>query len=170
MKAIVRKYSGGAYKVCGAVMGAYVIANFIKGNRNMEEPAKWNEDDIELLQEIEKRFKEKNSTVMCRELKGVETGQVLRTCRGCVEDAAEILEEILTAYKIRKENAQEFEKTNKEAVKFCDSMGLEFDKVNENLDEEIKNFGDSRKIFAHYYLDDKAMKISDITESIWGNI
>ena len=61
----------------------------------MEEPAKWNEDDIELLQEIEKRFKEKNSTVMCRELKGVETGQVLRTCRGCVEDAAEILEEIL---------------------------------------------------------------------------
>ena len=32
---------------------------------------------------------------MCRELKGVETGQVLRTCRGCVEDAAEILEEIL---------------------------------------------------------------------------
>ena len=88
MKAIVRKYSGGAYKVCGAVMGAYVIANFIKGNRNME-------DDIELLQEIEKRFKEKNSTVMCRELKGIGTGKVLRPCRGCVEDAAEILEEIL---------------------------------------------------------------------------
>ena len=95
MKVIVRKYSGGAYKVCGAVMGAYVIANFIKGNRNMEEPAKWNEDDIELLQEIEKRFKEKNSTVMCRELKGIGTGKVLRPCRGCVEDAAEILEEIL---------------------------------------------------------------------------
>ncbi len=95
MKAIVRKYSGGAYKVCGAVMGAYVIANFIKGNRNMEEPAKWNEDDIELLQEIEKRFKEKNSTVMCKELKGIGTGKVLRPCRGCVEDAAEILEEIL---------------------------------------------------------------------------
>ena len=95
MKAIVRKYSGGAYKVCGAVMGAYVIANFIKGNRNMEEPAKWNEDDIELLQEIEKRFKEKNSTEMCRELKGIGTGKVLRPCRGCVEDAAEILEEIL---------------------------------------------------------------------------
>lgn len=95
MKAIVRKYSGGAYKVCGAVMGAYVIANFIKGNRNMEEPAQWNEDDLELLQEIEKRFEEKNSTIICKELKGIGTGQVLRTCRGCVEDAAEILEEIL---------------------------------------------------------------------------
>jgi len=76
-------------------MGAYVIANFIKDNRNMEDPAEWNEDDIELLQEIERRFKEKNSTVMCRELKGIGTGIVLRPCRGCVEDAAEILEEIL---------------------------------------------------------------------------
>ena len=95
MKDMVRRYSGGAYKVCGAVMGAYVIANFIKDNRNMEDPAEWNEDDIELLQEIERRFKEKNSTVMCRELKGIGTGIVLRPCRGCVEDAAEILEEIL---------------------------------------------------------------------------
>ena len=32
---------------------------------------------------------------MCRELKGIGTGIVLRPCRGCVEDAAEILEEIL---------------------------------------------------------------------------
>lgn len=94
MKTIVRKYSGGAYKVCGAVMGAYVIANFIKGNRNMEEPAKWNEDDIELLQEIEKRFKEKFYCNV-QGIKGIGTGIVLRPCRGCVEDAAEILEEIL---------------------------------------------------------------------------
>lgn len=62
------------------------------------------------------------------------------------------------------------DKELEEAVEFCSSMGLEFDKVNENFDEEIKKFGDSRKIFAHYYLDDKAMKISDITESVWGNI
>ena len=27
MKDMVRRYSGGAYKVCGAVMGAYVIVN-----------------------------------------------------------------------------------------------------------------------------------------------
>lgn len=49
------------------------------------------------------------------------------------------------------------------AVTYCKlSLGLVFDKVNENLDEEIEEFGDSRKIFAHYYLDDKAMKIEDI--------
>ena len=52
MKVIVRKYSGGAYKVCGAVMGAYVIANFIKDNRNMEDPAEWNEDVTRNRKEI----------------------------------------------------------------------------------------------------------------------
>ena len=39
--------------------------------------------------------KEKNTSVLCKELKGITTGTVLRSCRGCVEDAAEILEEIV---------------------------------------------------------------------------
>ena len=95
MKSIVRKYSGGAYKVCGAVMGAYVIVNYLKGNINPDNPAEWIKEDEELLHEIERRFKEKNTSVMCKDLKGITTGNVLRSCRGCVEDAAEILEEIL---------------------------------------------------------------------------
>ena len=95
MKVIVRKYSGGAYKVCGAVMGAYVIVNYLNDNVNLENPAEPIKEDIELLNEIERRFKEKNTSVLCKELKGITTGTVLRSCRGCVEDAAEILEEIV---------------------------------------------------------------------------
>ncbi|CUP05107.1 C-GCAxxG-C-C family protein [Clostridium disporicum] len=95
MKSIVRKYSGGTYKVCGAVMGAYVIVNYLKGNINPDNPAEWIKEDEELLHEIERRFKEKNTSVMCKDLKGITTGNVLRSCRGCVEDAAEILEELL---------------------------------------------------------------------------
>ena len=94
MKDMVRKYSGGAYKVCGAVMGAYVIVNYLNDNVNLENPAEPIKEDIELLNEIERRFKEKNTSVLCKELKGITTGTVLRSCRGCVEDAAEILEEI----------------------------------------------------------------------------
>ena len=42
-----------------------------------------------------------------------------------------------------------------EAVRFCHSFGLEFDAVNENLPEIIEQFGgDTRKIFAHKYIDD----------------
>ena len=95
MKDMVRKYSGGAYKVCGAVMGAYVIVNYLNDNVNLENPAEPIKEDIELLNEIERRFKEKNTSVLCKELKGITTGTVLRSCRGCVDDAAEILEEIV---------------------------------------------------------------------------
>ena len=95
MKDMVRKYSGGAYKICGAVMGAYVIVNYLNDNVNLENPAEPIKEDIELLNEIERRFKEKNTSVLCKELKGITTGTVLRSCRGCVEDAAEILEEIV---------------------------------------------------------------------------
>ena len=95
MKDMVRRYSGGAYKVCGAVMGAYVIVNYLNENVNLENPAEPIKEDIELLNEIERRFKEKNTSVLCKELKGITTGTVLRSCRGCVEDAAEILEEIV---------------------------------------------------------------------------
>ena len=95
LKDMVRRYSGGAYKVCGAVMGAYTIVNLLNGNVDAENPASWDNNDEELLRKIEARFKERNQTVDCKELKGIGTGTVLRSCRGCVEDAAEILEELL---------------------------------------------------------------------------
>ena len=45
------------------------------------------------------------------------------------------------------------------AVDFCTSLGLEFDAINENLKEnQIKWQGDTRKVLADYYLDDKAVE------------
>ena len=44
-----------------------------------------------------------------------------------------------------------------DAVEFCRKHGLEFDYINENVPENAEKFGnDSRKIFAHEYIDDKA--------------
>ena len=44
-----------------------------------------------------------------------------------------------------------------EVVEACTSIGLTFDAVNENLPDIIEQFGsDSRKIFAHEYIDDRA--------------
>lgn len=43
-----------------------------------------------------------------------------------------------------------------DAVRFCKAQGLEFDYINENVPENVEKFGnDSRKIFAHNYIDDK---------------
>ncbi len=45
-----------------------------------------------------------------------------------------------------------------EAVKWCAAHGLIFDAVNENLPEIVEAFGgDTRKVFANVYLDDRAM-------------
>lgn len=44
-----------------------------------------------------------------------------------------------------------------EAVKWCSCQGLTFDAVNENLPSTLEWMGgDSRKIFAHTYIDDRA--------------
>ena len=50
-----------------------------------------------LSKQIVEEFQKKNTTVVCKELKGVETKQALRSCDGCIEDAAAIAERILFA-------------------------------------------------------------------------
>ena len=46
-----------------------------------------------------------------------------------------------------------------EAVRWCVARGIAFDAVNENLPEIVERFGgDTRKVFADEYLDDKAVR------------
>jgi len=46
-----------------------------------------------------------------------------------------------------------------EAVAFCSLMGLHFDAINENLPEHpYLHLGNSRKVYADKYIDDKAFK------------
>lgn len=50
-----------------------------------------------------------------------------------------------------------------EAVEWCRDHGLEFDAVNENLPEIIEAFGgDTRKIYADTYIDDKCYPVESI--------
>lgn len=46
----------------------------------------------------------------------------------------------------------------KAAVEFCADHGLHFDAINENLDEvKVLYGGDTRKVYADIYIDDRAM-------------
>ena len=49
------------------------------------------------MKELTNKFIEKNTSVICRELKGVDSGKTLRSCNGCIQDAAEIVEEYLNS-------------------------------------------------------------------------
>lgn len=48
----------------------------------------------------------------------------------------------------------------KEAVEFCSDNELHFDAINENIDEvKVLYGGDTRKVFADEYWDDKAVRV-----------
>lgn len=79
---------------CGAVSGAVMAASFKNSTGNFDGP-KSKLDTYKLSKQILESFEEKNGSVTCRELKGVDTGTVLRSCPGCIEDAVDLVSEVL---------------------------------------------------------------------------
>ena len=79
---------------CGAVSAMYLIIGIVLSKKCGGGPAAKGKT-MAACKELAKAFREKNKSTICKELKGVETGTVLRSCNGCVEDAALILERYL---------------------------------------------------------------------------
>lgn len=77
---------------CGAVSGAVMLAG-LKNSGGTSQRTK--AATYKLAEKITNEFNAKNQSVICRELKGVDTGKILRSCSGCIEDAVKIAEEIL---------------------------------------------------------------------------
>ena len=83
--AAARPMAVGRMGKCGAVLAAeYVLKE------------KYGDASESRIEEFEREFISMNRSVMCRELKGGLTGKPLRSCRGCVADAAELLERSLS--------------------------------------------------------------------------
>ncbi len=73
---------------CGAVVGATMILGLVGKDGSKPE-------NMKRAKELLLRFRNQNQSVICKELKGIGTGKVLRPCNDCVADAAAFLEEIL---------------------------------------------------------------------------
>lgn len=84
---------GGMESTCGAVSGAIALAG-MKNSKGCEDKSTKGKT-YKLSKEIAKEFTEINQSTVCKVLKGVETKKMLRTCDGCIEDAARIAEKIL---------------------------------------------------------------------------
>lgn len=84
----------GQMEVCGALAGACMLAG-LKNSGGLSAVGKTKAETYKIDRALAAAFREKNQSVLCRELKGVETGKVLRSCDGCVEDAARLVEEYL---------------------------------------------------------------------------
>jgi len=96
LKEISVMYRGGKKIICGAAMGARAVANYMHGIKDREDPAKDDPKTVEMTALIQQRFREKIGDDRCREIKG----NNLRSCAGCVEDAAAILEQLINEGKI----------------------------------------------------------------------
>ena len=84
---------------CGAITGACIVAGLFE---QQEASNKAVQDAKYIVNE----FKKRNSTITCKELKGRETGVVLRSCEDCVRDAAEFLESCISPILLEKRNTQ----------------------------------------------------------------
>jgi C_GCAxxG_C_C family probable redox protein len=96
-------------EVCGALTGAFMVIG-LKHGRSETDGARYGvetETTYRLVSELAARFKERNGSIYCRELVGhdlsdaaerakvVELGIFNTTCRKCIVDAVDLLEEML---------------------------------------------------------------------------
>ena len=79
---------------CGAVAGALAIAGLITSTGNLQ-CTDSKQKTYQTARELAAAFREKNGSTICKDLKGAETGKVLRSCDGCIEDAARLVCELI---------------------------------------------------------------------------
>lgn len=84
----------GTMSVCGAVSAMTAVAGM---KESCAEPgnSSTKKKSYAISKAMHKAFAEKNGSVICRDIKGVDTKKVLRSCDGCIMDAAEIIEQYL---------------------------------------------------------------------------
>ena len=85
---------GGMQCTCGALSGAIMLAGLKESSGDINNPTT-KAGTYKLAKEMVEEFREKNTSVICKELKGIDTKVVLRSCDGCIEDAARIAYNVL---------------------------------------------------------------------------
>lgn len=70
---------------CGALIGAVIAAGDKTGGNGT----------TRLSRQIYEKFRERSGAVVCRELKGLDTGTVLCSCDDCVRNAVEAWQEVM---------------------------------------------------------------------------
>lgn len=85
---------GAMQSTCGALSGAIMLAS-LKNSNGLVMPGSTKASTYKLVKEMAEEFKEMNTTTVCKELKGIDDGVVKRTCPGCIEDAAKLVEKYI---------------------------------------------------------------------------
>ncbi len=84
----------GTKGVCGAVTAMVLLAGLENADGNTEKVTS-KQDTYKIGSGFMDAFEEKNGSVICSKLKGLDGGEMLRSCNGCIEDAIEIVSKFI---------------------------------------------------------------------------
>ena len=85
----------GMMEMCGALSGMMMVIGLAGSVGDLKKGMPTKGSTYKQVKEQVQKFKEKNGSYLCRELKGVETGKVLCSCPQCIMDAVALTEEYL---------------------------------------------------------------------------
>ena len=85
---------GGMMQTCGAVTAMFIALGLANSSGDLQ-ACDTKTQTMKKVRELAAEFEKKNGSIVCRELKGIDTGKVLRSCDGCIEDGIRILGEYL---------------------------------------------------------------------------
>lgn len=85
---------GGMMQTCGAVTAMFMALGLANSSGDLQ-ACDTKPQTMKKVRELAAEFEKKNGSIVCRELKGIDTGKVLRSCDGCIEDGIRILREYL---------------------------------------------------------------------------
>ena len=83
------------FRIAEGLSGMAMIIGLDNSQGGTEEGSRTKGDTYKKIRSKVEKFKEKNGSCICRELKGVETGKVLCSCPQCIADAVALTEEYL---------------------------------------------------------------------------
>ena len=78
--------------VCGALSGGLLIAGLKNSTGNLDNP-KSKPSTMKISKLMLMSFRAKCGSIICRELKGVDTGKMLCSCPDCIKHGVEVVEE-----------------------------------------------------------------------------
>lgn len=78
--------------VCGALTGALLIAGLKNSTAHLDNP-KSKSSTMKISKAMLTSFREKSGAIICRELKGIDTGKMICSCPDCIKHGVEVVEE-----------------------------------------------------------------------------
>ena len=85
---------GSRQSACGAAIGAVMAAGLKFADGNIDAPVS-KEQTYAISLDLMKKFEEKTGAILCKDIKGLETGVPICACEDCIRCAVQLTEELL---------------------------------------------------------------------------